>query len=193
MSDTNQAHRPSCWFIRFAISREITLKPRQKSIVAKYAIATTMVLALVVAFPVVGTPAHAQDDIVQQIIKDVIDGALDAAKETVRKNTGVDFSGGADRGIPQGSSEETERELGQLQEEHDRKIAKLEEELRRKLDKAEAEFEREAAKEDEAEKIEEKRGKLQKKADEAYEKFDEKVAEANQNYDEKREKILSKQ
>ena len=126
------------------------MKPRQQSIVAKYAIAATMVLALVIAFPVVGTPAHAQDDIVQQIIEEVIDGTLDAAQETVRKNTGVEFSGGADRGIPDGSSEETERELRQLQEEHDRTIAKLEEELQRKLDKAEAAFEREAAKEDKA-------------------------------------------
>ncbi len=152
-----------------------------------------MVLALAIAFPVVATPARAQSDIVQQIIKDVIDGTRDAAQETVRKNTGVDFSSGVGRGIPQGSSEENERELRQLQEEHDRKIAKLEEELQRKLDKAEAEFEREAAKEDKAEKIEKKRSKLQKKADEANEKFDEKVAEANENYDEKRAKILSKQ
>ncbi len=169
------------------------MKPRRQSIVAKYAIAATTVLALVVAFPVVGTPAHAQDDIVQQIIKDVIDGTLDAAQETVHRNMGVEFSGGADRGVPEGSSEETERELKQLQEKHDDKIAGLEEALQRKLDTAEARFEREAAKEDKAEKIEEKRGKLQKKADEAYDKFDEKVAEANKNYDEKREKILSKQ
>ena len=160
---------------------------------AKYAIAATTVLALVVAFSVVGTPAHAQDDIVQQIIEDVIGGTLDAAQETVHQNTGVEFSGGADRGIPEGSSEETERELKQLQEKHDDKIARLEEALQRKLDTAEARFEREAAKADETEKIEEKRGKLQEKADEAYEMFDETVAEANEKYDAKREKILSKQ
>ena len=142
-------------------------------------------------------PSSSQD-LIDGIIQDVINRTVDAARQEVRRNTGIDpLQRGYDPSrsyepAPTDASEETRRELQKLNEEHDRKIAKLEEELQRKLRKTEDEFQREAAKEDKAEKIEEKREKLQEKVDEAYAKFKEKIVEENERFDEKRSKTLSK-
>ena len=144
-------------------------------------------------------PTSTSQDLLEGIIQDVIGRTIEAAREEVRRNTGVDpLRQGYDprrsyEPVSADTSEETRRELHQLNAEHDRKITKLEEELHRKLDKAEAEFEREAAKEDKPEKIAEKRAKLQEKVDESYAKFEEKIAEANETHDEKRDKIISKE
>ena len=140
----------------------------------------------------------ASQELIDGIIQDVIDRTVDAARQEVRRNTGIDpLKRGYDASkkyepAPADASEETRRELQKLNEEHDRKIAKLEGELQRKLRKAEDEFQREAAKEDKAEKIEEKREKLQEKVDEAYAKFEEKIGEENERFDEKRSNILGK-
>ncbi len=134
--------------------------------------------------------------LIDGIIQDVIDRTVDAARQEVRRNTGIDpLQRGYDASrnyepAPADASDETRRELQKLNEEHDRKIAKLEDELQRKLRKAEDEFQREAAKEDKVEKIEEKREKLQEKVDEAYAKFEEKIGEENERFDEKRSNIL---
>ncbi len=142
-------------------------------------------------------PTSTTQDLVDGIIQDVIGRTVEAARQEVIRNTGIDpLQRGYDRSrsyepAPADASEETRRELRQLNAEHDHKIAKLEEELHRKLDKAEAEFQREAAKEDKPEKIREKEDKLQEKADEAYAKFEEKIAEENARYDEKRWEILN--
>ncbi len=142
-------------------------------------------------------PSSSQE-LIDGIIQDVINRTVDAARQEVRRNTGIDpLQRGYDPSrsyepAPTDASEETRRELQKLNEEHDRKIAKLEGELQRKLRKAEDEFQREAAKEDKAEKIVEKREKLQEKVDEAYAKFEEKIREENERFDEKRSKILSK-
>ena len=144
-------------------------------------------------------PTSTSQDLLEGIIQGVIGRTIEAAREEVRRNTGIDpLRQGYDpkrsyEPAPADASKETRRELHQLNAEHDRKIAKLEEELHRKLDKAEAEFEREAGKEDKPEKIAEKRAKLQEKVDEAYAKFEEKIAEANETHDEKRDKIISKE
>ncbi len=144
-------------------------------------------------------PTSTSQDLLEGIIQDVIGRTIEAAREEVRRNTGIDpLRRGYDprrsyQPAPADASEETRRELRQLNAEHDRKIAKLEEELHHKLDKAEAEFEREAAKEDKPEKIAEKRDKLEQNVDEAYAKFEEKIAEANQTHDEKRDKIIRKE
>ena len=160
-----------------------------------------MAFAVVMAFGVSGASAQeafSSEDYVEGIIRDVIDRTIDAACDEVRRNTGIDpLERGYDpsrkyRPAPANASEETRRELRQLNEEHDRKIAKLEEELRRKVKKAEDEFQRESEKEDKAEKIDEKREKLEQKVDEAYAKFEEKIGEENERFDEKRSKILSK-
>ncbi len=143
-------------------------------------------------------PTSTSQDQLEGIIQDVIGRTVEAARQEVIRNTGIDpLQRGYDQRrsyepAPADASEQTRRELRQLNEEHDRKIAKLEEELHRKLDKAEAEFEREAAKEDKPEKINEKGDKLQEKADEAYAKFEEKIDEENARYDEKRWEILNK-
>ena len=138
-------------------------------------------------------------DLVEGIIEDVINRTVEAAREEVRRNTGIDpLQRGYDPSrsyepAPSNASEETRRELQKLNEEHDRKIVKLEDELHQKLDKAQAEFEREAAKEDKREKIEEKREKLEQNVDEAYANFEEKIGEENERFDEKRSKILGKE
>ena len=161
------------------------------------AMAVTMVLACGVS-GASAQDAISSEDYVEGIIRDVIDRTVDAARDEVRRNTGIDpLERGYDpsrkyRPAPANASEETRRELRQLNEEHDRKIAKLEEELRRKVKKAEDEFQRESEKEDKAEKIDEKREKLEQKVDEAYAKFEEKIGEENERFDEKRSKILSK-
>ena len=144
-------------------------------------------------------PTSTSQDLLEGIIQDVIGRTVETARQEVLRNTGIDpLQRGYDRRrsytpAPADSSDETRRELRQLNEEHDRKIAKLEDELHRKLYKAEDEFERESAKEDKPEKIEEKRGKLQEKADEAYAKFEEKIGAENERFDEKRWEILSRE
>ena len=163
--------------------------------------AVVLVLAAATGFTSVWAqqPTTTSQDLLEGIIQDVIGRTIEAAREEVRRNTGIDpLRRGYDPRrsygpAPADASEEARRELHQLNAEHDRKIAKLEEELHRKLDKAEAEFEREAAKEDNPAKLAEKRGKLQEKVDEAYAKFEEKIAEANETHDEKHEKILRKE
>ena len=164
----------------------------------------TFAVGLVLAATTGSTSAWAQQptstsqNLLEGIIQDVIGRTIEAAREEVRRNTGIDpLRRGYDprrsyEPAPADASEETRRELRQLNAEHDRKIAKLEEELHHKLDKAEAEFEREAAKEDKPDKIAEKRDKLQEKVDEAYAKFEEKIGKENERFDEKRSKILSK-
>lgn len=138
-------------------------------------------------------------EVVDIIIEEVIDRTVEAARDEVRRNTGVDpLKRGYDprrtyEPVHAGVSAETRRELQQLNEEHDRTITQLETELQNKLDKAEAEFLREAEKEDKPEKVTEKRDKLQAKADEAYAMFEEKVGEENARFDEKRQEILSRE
>ena len=162
----------------------------------------TFAVALVLAAATGSTSTWAQQptstsqDLLEGIIQDVIGRTVEAARQEVIRNTGIDpLQRGYDPGrsydpAPADASEETRRELRQLNAEHDREIAKLEEELHRKLAKAEAEFEREAAKENKPEKIGEKGDKLQEKVDEAYAKFEEKIDEENARYDEKRWEIL---
>ena len=169
------------------------MKPWNPIPVIAFAIAVVLGLSGASAQP----PSSSQE-LIDGIIQDVINRTVDAARQEVRRNTGIDpLQRGYDRSrkyqpAPTDASEETRRELHQLNGEHDRKIAKLEEELERKLRKAEDEFQREAAKEDKAEKIAEKREKLQEKVDEAYAKFEDKIGEENARFDEKRSKILSK-
>ncbi len=157
--------------------------------------------AIAVVLGVSGASAQqpsSSQELIDGIIQDVINRTVDAARQEVRRNTGIDpLQRGYNRSrsyqpAPTDASEQTRRELQKLNQEHDRKIAKLEEELQRKLRKVEDEFQREAVKEDKAEKIEEKREKLQEKVDEAYAKFEEKIGEENERFDEKRSKILSK-
>ncbi len=124
-------------------------------------------------------PSSSQE-LIDGIIQDVINRTVEAARDEVRRNTGIDplqrgyHPSRSYKPVPAGASKETRRELRKLNEEHDRKIAKLEKELQRKLTKAEDEFQREAAKEGKAEKIREK------------------IGEENERFDEKRSKILSK-
>ena len=160
-----------------------------------------MAVAMLLACGVSGASARdaiSSEDYVEGIIRDVIDRTIDAARDEVRRNTGIDpLKRGYDpsrgyRPAPANASDETRRELRKLNAEHDREIAKLEEELRRKLDKAEAEFEREAAKEDKSGNVEQMRDKLHEKVDKAYAKFEEKIGEENRRFDEKRDDILSK-
>ena len=142
-------------------------------------------------------PTSTSQDLLEGIIQDVIGRTVEAARQEVIRNTGIDpLQRGYDQRrsyepAPADASEETRRELRQLNAEHDREIAKLEEELHRKLDKSEAEFERDAAKEDKPEKIGEKGDKFQEKVDEAYAKFEGKIDEENARYDEKRWEILN--
>ena len=157
--------------------------------------------AIAVVLGVSGASAQqpsSSQELIDGIIQDVINRTVDAARQEVRRNTGIDpLQRGYDPSrsygpAPNDASEETRRELQKLNEEHDREIAKLEEELQRKLRTADDEFQREAAKEDKAEKIEEKGEKLQEKVNESYAKFKEKIGEENQRFDEKRSNILSK-
>lgn len=160
-----------------------------------------IVLAIFVALGGSVTSAQqpsSSQNLIDGIIQDVINRAVEAAREEVRRNTGIDpLRRGYDPArsydpVPNDASEETRRELQKLNQEHDRRIAKLEEELARKLRKAEDEFQREAAKEDKAAKIEEKREKLQEKVNEAYDKFESKIGEENARFDEKRYEIIAK-
>lgn len=164
---------------------------------------TTRICAPMLCSLLWAAPGHAQqstiDKLVKDIVHDVVDRTVDAAREKVVENTGIDLSergyrkGVKHRPLPGAASDESRRELRKLQREHDRKIAKLEEELQRKLEKAKAEFEREAAKEDKPEKVREKRHKLQDKVNTAVAKFDEKVDEENSRFDEKRDQIVQKE
>ena len=162
-----------------------------------FTFAAAVALAIVVGMSTVNAQQSSQN-VLEEILRNVVGAATEAAGREIRRNTGIDpLRRGYDPDrsyapIPGDASEETRRELSQLNEEHDRKIAKLEDELRRKLDKAEAEFRREAGKEDKPEKIREKRAKLQEKVDEAYAKFEEKIGDENERFDEKRDDILSK-
>ena len=137
-------------------------------------------------------------DLVDDIVRDVIDRTVEAARRAVLRNTGIDpLERGYDSRrrysrAPSNTSAETRRELRKLNQEHDRKIAKLEQELQRKLRKARAEFRREAAKEDKRGKIRKKRRKLEEKVDKAYSKFEAKIAKENSRFDEKRDNILRK-
>lgn len=137
-------------------------------------------------------------DLIDTIIKDVVDETIDRARKEVERATGIDpLETGYERGkihsqAPADASDETKRELQKLDEEHDRKIVKLEEELDRKLSKAREEFEREAEKEDKSDKIEEKRVKLEEKVERAQSHFEKKASEENARFDHKREHILSK-
>lgn len=148
-------------------------------------------------------PVHAQqsavDDLVAQILHDVVDGTIDAARRDVREHTGIDLlergyeTGAEHRSFSPAAPAETRRELEQVRREHDREIVMLEEELHRKLERARAEFKREAAKEDKPEKVMEKRRKLERKVEAAYTKFNDKVEAVNARSDEKRDRILSKE
>ena len=157
--------------------------------------------AIAVVLGVSGASAQqpsSSQELIDGIIQDVINRTVDAARQEVRRNTGIDpLQRGYDPSrsyepVPTHASEENRRELQKLNEEHDRKIAKLEKELQRKLRKSEDEIQREAAKEDKVEKIKEKRKKFQQKVAKAYAKFEEKIGEENERFDEKRSKILSK-
>ena len=156
------------------------------------------VAALIIATGLSNATAQSEG-VLEEILQSVVGAATEAAGREIRRNTGIDpLRRGYNPNrsytpVPGGASDETRRELAQLNEEHDRKIVKLDEELNRKLDKAEAEFRREAGKEDKPEKINEKRAKLQEKVDDAYAKFEEKIGEENQRFDEKRDEILSKE
>lgn len=141
------------------------------------------------------TASITAEEMIQGVIVDVIGDAVEAATDEVRRNTWGGYEGvesSVDGAIPGDASDETRRELAQLNQEHDRRIAELEDELRRKLEKAEREFAREAANEDKPEKIEAKREKLQEKTDTAYAKFEEKMAEENERFSEKRNAILAR-
>lgn len=167
--------------------------------------ALTFAVVLVLTAGTGSTSAWAQErgstsqELLEGIIEDVIGRTIEAAREEVRRNTGIDpLRRGYDprrsyEPAPADASEETGRELRQLNAEHDRKIARLEEELHHKLDKAEAELEREAAKEDKPEQIAEIRDMLQEKVDEAYAKFEKKIDEENARYDKKRWEILNRE
>ena len=161
-----------------------------------------VLLAIITLSPQAWASEHGSnsaDWVLERIIEDVIWSAAEAAREEVRRNTGIDpLRRGYVRGrsydpVPSNASDEVRRELRQLNRENDRTMRQLEEELNRKLDKAEDEFRRDAAKEDNPEKIAEKGDKLQEKTDEADAKFDEKIREENERYDEKRWQILSQE
>lgn len=150
----------------------------------------------------VALPVHAGqgtiDDLVAEILHDVVDRTIHAAGEDVRRHTGVDLlergygRGVEHRSFPLEASDETRRELRQIQHEHDREIHMLENELHRKLERAQAEFRREAEKEDKSGKVRQKRRKLEKKVNAAYAVFQEKIAAVDARSDEKREWILGK-
>lgn len=152
------------------------------------------------------------EQLVEDILREVVDQTIDDAKEEVRRSTGIDLKGsrherGQDREYWERDDEyrgnqkkhknkykrdTIARELQQLNTEHERKIIKLEEELKRELEKVRREFRREAAKEDKRGKVAEKRRKLEKKVDKAYRKFAEKMDKENRSYAETRRKILTR-
>lgn len=160
--------------------------------------ALTFSLGMVLSVPAVAQEESPGQRLIDQIIEDIVHRTTDAAREEVRRQTGIDpFERGYDlqddyRPMPSHAKNENRRELRQLDEEYDRKIAKLEKELQQKLNKAEAEFRREAAKEDKAEKIAEKREKLREKVNKAHDKFEERVREENSRFDRKRSQIIAK-
>lgn len=148
-------------------------------------------------------PAHAQQEgvgeLVSEILREVVDRTMDAAREDVRAHTGVDLlergyaRNESHRSFPPDPPAEVRRELQQIEREHDREIAKLEEELHRKLERARAEFRREAAREDKPAKVRQKRRKLERKVQAAYDKFNAKIAAVNARADDKRERVLGKE
>jgi hypothetical protein len=158
-------------------------------------ILTAAIFILLLSAPSYATQQTNNNPLVDQIIRDVVDYAVDEGKRVLEDNTGVDLQR---RGyevwdyVPDHVSGGMERELRQLGEEHDREILKLYDELDQKLAKEKDEFARESAKEDNSEKIAEKPDKLQKKVDEANWTFDEKVHEENKRFDKKRREILGK-
>jgi len=154
------------------------------------AFAGAVLLGLAVLLPAAAGPAAAQEDPVQNVIRDVILPALDSMDRTVRDNSGAALSDRVYGPVPGGLSPKARRELRRLQVEHDCKVAKLEIDLQERIDKAQEEFKKDAAKEHRQRKLAEKRDKLADKVDEAYRKFERKVAEANESYREKRRKIL---
>ena len=150
---------------------------------------------MAVAIPATPTPAQAQQPtgqnrILDDFLRDVLDSTLEAATRTVEWNAGIVLSRRVHGAIPSTASDETRRELRQLQAEHDRKLDKLERELDHKLFKAEEEYAKEARKDGHSDKH---RDKFEEKVDEAYAKFEEKVAEANETYHEKHRKIMEKE
>lgn len=157
--------------------------------------------ALILCCLLPALPAHAQqdrvDELVRDILHDVVDRTMETAREEVQKVTGVDLAQGGyastreHQSLPRGASGEARRELRQLQQEHDREAAKLEDELHRKLEKARMEFRREAGKEDKPEKVRKKRHKLEEKVQAAYAKFNDKLDAVNRRFDRKRDRILS--
>jgi hypothetical protein len=171
---------------------------------------TTCLLALLLMGPAVSAEQNRPRDATGRILDEITAAVEDAvsevvhetsrkAKGVVREHTGIDleergYGGGrSHKPFPGGVSEETRRELRQLEREHDRTLYQLEEELDRKLARAREEFEREAAREDKVEKVREKRAKLEEKVDEAYATFDEKVSAENRRFDEKRDEILTRE
>ncbi|MCG7198421.1 hypothetical protein MD273_01650 [Marinobacter pelagius] len=164
---------------------------------------TAFALAVGVAAPTAGfgQQESTSERLVDDIVRDIIYRTSEAAREEVRRQTGIDplergYSYRGDYPDEHHSRhdirDETRRELRQLDDEYDRKMVKLEDELHRELNKAEREFRREAAKEEKPEKIREKREKLREKVDKAHDKFGRKVRKENRRFDEEREKILSK-
>ncbi len=161
---------------------------------------TAIVPAIFLALGISAATAQSNtaQDLIDGIVNDVVNRTIHTAQEEVRRNTGIDLrQRGYDpnrqyQPLREDASDETRRELQQLNEEHDRKIAKLQDELERDLRKAEAEFEREARRESKPEKIRKKREKLEKKVDKAYGKFEDKIARENERFDEKRDRIISR-
>jgi hypothetical protein len=154
------------------------------------AIAGAVLVGLAILLPVAAGHATAQEDPVQNIIRDVVLPALESMDRTVHNNSGAAIADRVYGPVPSGVSPKARRELRRLQVEHDCKVAKLEIDLQERIDKAQEEFERDAAKERRPRKLAEKRDRLAEKVDEAYEKFEKKVADANESYREKRRKIL---
>ena len=163
--------------------------------------ATLLAMAVVTGFVAAAgaqQQAPATRDVLEGILRAVISPVIDAAREQVRANTGIDLlerGYGEDAGhepFPDDASDEVRRELDQLTREHDRRIAGLEDELRRKIENAGTEFAHEVAREDKPEAIDDKRAKFQEKVDTAYAWFQEKIGTENARFDSKRRKILEK-
>jgi hypothetical protein len=162
----------------------------------KSMIATALVLGL--SLPGLSFAQSAGERLVDDFINDAIDRTAEAAREEVRRKTGIDplDRGYGDRDdyrpAPTDLRKESVDELRRLDSEYDRKVVKLEDELEQELNKVEREFRREAGKEDKPEKIQKKREKLDRKVDKAHRKFEEKLRKENDRYDRKRDQILSK-
>ncbi len=154
----------------------------------------TVLCCIILAFS--SPAAIAQSGTTDDIIRDVVDRTLDAARNEVHRATGGDKARqnqpppGRYGHAPSGVNEETRRELRKPNDEHARKIAKLERELERKLEKAKREFRREAARENKRDKIRKKRKKLRDKVNKAHRKFEKKLAKENARFDDKQAKIL---